>query len=595
MAARRVPWSRLVLLGLVAGVAVASVPARADSPIRLGQEFVVNGQLPEQQWRPQVSSAPDGEFVVVWGIYGADVFGQRFDSAGGRKGGEFQLDTTPYDTTGYEEDKPSAGVAADGSFVVVWGGLFPTDYGGYSLYLQQVVGRRYSTTGQPQGAPFIVNSDTTSYPYGPSVASAPDGRFVVVWMTPDEEVLGRRFDSAGGSVGGAFTVAAAGRYPTVSVAPDGSFAVTWEGSGGGGGSDGVFARKYDSAGAPQSGELAVSETPTDYPNHDVAAGADGRFVVTWQGVVSQMFHTDVLARRFDSTGVPQGPQFVVNESTGRQEYATPTVAPDGSFTVAWANVGAGDGYDYGPVVARRFDSTGAPVGGQFTVSNEHPVNAYWRRSIDSASASDGSFVVVWQSHEYYGREIVGQRIGTGLVGCTPAPKPGCKAPTVANRGVFRFRDSTNDTRDTFTWQWLKGEATSTDERGDPFAGTAYAFCLYDASGATQPLLAIESPAAGPCGRVACWRPFNFDTVEYFDRAHASAGLERIRLRSGATGVARTLVRAFGEKLDLPATPLVAPVTVQLQGSHGGCWTARYSSTIMQNADGQFRAKPEAGP
>lgn len=56
-----------------------------------------------------------------------------------------------------------------------------------------------------------------------------------------------------------------------------------------------------------------------------------------------------------------------------------------------------------------------------------------------------------------------------------------------------------------------------------------------------------------------------------------------------------IVQARGVDLDLPALPLAAGVTVQLQGSNGTCWSATYpSANIRQNGDGAFRALPAVG-
>jgi hypothetical protein len=43
---------------------------------------------------------------------------------------------------------------------------------------------------------------------------------------------------------------------------------------------------------------------------------------------------------------------------------------------------------------------------------------------------------------------------------------------------------------------------------------------------------------------------------------------------------------------LPDTPLAAPVTLQLQGSHGECWSAEYATRITKNADGSFKANAD---
>jgi hypothetical protein len=50
------------------------------------------------------------------------------------------------------------------------------------------------------------------------------------------------------------------------------------------------------------------------------------------------------------------------------------------------------------------------------------------------------------------------------------------------------------------------------------------------------------------------------------------------------------VLARKANLDLPATPLTAPVTVQLQAATGTCWTAEYSTNIRKNEGGTFIAR-----
>ena len=56
---------------------------------------------------------------------------------------------------------------------------------------------------------------------------------------------------------------------------------------------------------------------------NMAMAPDGRFVVTWTTSNNAPFpNTDleVVARRFDAVGVPQGPDFAVNTFTTRRQY-----------------------------------------------------------------------------------------------------------------------------------------------------------------------------------------------------------------------------------------------------------------------------------
>lgn len=582
----------LRLMGAALGLAVLLPKLAGAEPIRLGHEFVVNTYTTYIQRRTAVASAPDGRFVVAWrsttwlpADYERAVLAQRYDSQGGKQAGEFLVNTETYNA----QDEPAVAMAGDGSFVVVWES-YPDYY--------HIAGQRFSSTGAPVGSEFRVNSSDGFTYYTSDVAMSPDGSFVVVWThnsdtatgIADDEmaVLGRRFDSAGAPIGNDFLV---NTYttgyqvdPSVARMPDGSFIVVWSDNE----QDAVVGMRYDSVGGSVGGAFTINQSSTSFGGPSVAGAPGHGFVVVWS---TGFFSTaDVLARRYDSSGVPQGGQFVVPATTlGYQGRSDVSMASDGSFVVAWIN-----GINDGDVFARRFDSAGTPQGGEFQINEVRAAESAYRNSLAVSGPGDGSFVVTWVGDYsgYSDTDIMGARFGVGSVGCAPAPLTTCRETTVARRGIFRFRDSTNDARDALNWQWLKGEAVSSLERGDPFAGTAYALCVYDASVASQPIIHMESTAAGLCRAVPCWRPFNAGVIEYFDRDHLAGGLERLRLSPGAAGAARVLAKALGPNLDLPATPLTAPVTVQLQGSNGTCWSSTYSSSILQNSDGQFRARPD---
>ena len=99
---------------------------------RVGAEFVVNSTMPGYQLTTppsdgtvarHVGGTPGGDFVVVWRCQYQDgseygLFGQRFDAAGARVGGEFQVN----EYTPGNQDHPSVSVDASGGFVVAWSG-----------------------------------------------------------------------------------------------------------------------------------------------------------------------------------------------------------------------------------------------------------------------------------------------------------------------------------------------------------------------------------------------------------------------------------------------------------------------------------------
>ncbi len=580
-------------LSLVA-VAAAMLPALASGQtvIRRGGEFVVNSYTYGNQRRVDVASSASGEFVVVWqSYYNApsgnqfDVLAQRFDAAGAREGGEIDVTADPF-----AQDQPSVGVAADGSFVVVW-----EDYDDTAGY--HVAARRFGSAGAPAGPEFTVNTTPGTY-YHTAVATAPDGGFIVAWASysdPDDgdqaAVRARRFDANGTPLANDFLV---NTYttgfqdsPALTRAADGSFVVVWQDAT----RDAIVARRYDGAGAPLGGEILVNTSPACCGVEVRAAGApDGSFVVVWRhGGSSAAF--DIVGRRFDSAGGPIGGEFVVNSvTTGPQLRADVTVAPDGSFVVAWMS----DGPSYTDVFARRFDASGAPQGADFQVNRDHRGDAGYLSSLAIAGAEDGTFVVAWRSGYEYGSgsDIIAQRFFNGTVGCTAAPRLDCRKQT-APAGIFQFRNSGLDTADKLVWRWPRGEATDLDEFGDPLTNDAVALCIYDASVSAQPIATAISPAQGPCRKgTLCWTRLSGPVLRYFDGDEANDGLQQIYLRAGGPGRTRIGVRGKGPKLTLPSPPLTTPVTVQLQSSAGACFTATYQSAVTTNGAGEFKARPD---
>ena len=90
-----------------------------------GGEFLVNTTTFGHQSDPVISSLSDGGFVICWssdqnktsaGFYSTDIYGQIFDSLGGKKGNEFQINTS----TDYFESLPSISLLQNGSFIVCW-------------------------------------------------------------------------------------------------------------------------------------------------------------------------------------------------------------------------------------------------------------------------------------------------------------------------------------------------------------------------------------------------------------------------------------------------------------------------------------------
>jgi len=122
-------------------------PAEADLTTQhagepQGGEFQVNTYTKNDQVYPTVAIEDGGSFVVVWESDGQDgsgkgAFGQRFDAAGNRQGGEFQINV--YTTN--EQFNPIVAVYAPEKFIVVWSSF------GQDGSTEGAYGRRYPGTG----------------------------------------------------------------------------------------------------------------------------------------------------------------------------------------------------------------------------------------------------------------------------------------------------------------------------------------------------------------------------------------------------------------------------------------------------------------
>ena len=97
-------------------------------------------------------------------------------------GSEFQVNAF---TTG-NQSEPAVASVSSGSFVVVWSGVDggPDAAGGpYGYGSSGIIAQRFDAAGHPVGSEFQVNTYTTGRQSQPSVASAPNGDFVVVWTS----------------------------------------------------------------------------------------------------------------------------------------------------------------------------------------------------------------------------------------------------------------------------------------------------------------------------------------------------------------------------------------------------------------------------
>jgi hypothetical protein len=283
-------------------------------------------------------------------------------------------------TTG-NQVSPAVAMGPGGDFVVVWQG--PQSTAGFD---RNVFGRRYGADGLPLGGEFLVSSHTTGDgSHYPSVALQPSGGFVVVWTQPGG-VYSRVYDASGAPVGPAAPVNDPGgthRRGVVATDAAGNFVVAWQGD------EDIWARRFDTLGQPLGAPMLVNSYTTDSQRSPaIAVTPTGDFVVVWTDHYYDRSITGVVGRRFDASGAPLGGSFLVNTyTTGRQDDPDVGVAASGAFVVAW------DGQDGSGTLARRFDAAGTAEGPEFIV-NEVTAASQGRSSV--AVGPGGAFLVAWR-------------------------------------------------------------------------------------------------------------------------------------------------------------------------------------------------------
>jgi len=399
---------------LAAAVLAAALPGLAVAQlIPQGSEFQLNRYIDGSQFGPSIAVESAGDSVVVWSSAGQDgsgygVFGRRFNSVGAFLGAEFQINNF----TNSDQVLPSVAMDGSGSFVVAWTSIGQDRSGG------GVFARRFGSTGTPKGREFRVNTFTMNYQTNPSVAVDGSGNFVVVWSSDGQDgsfygVFARRFDRAGARLGGEFQVNTHTTYPqdhpVVAMDGSGNFVVAWQSLGQDGAGYGVFAQRFDSAGVPVGGEFQVNTHTSDQQyDPSIAVGSSGNFVVAWTSRAQEAFDLGVFAQLFDSAGAPVGGEFQVNTyTTGDQHHPSVALLASGDFVVTWDCLGQ-DRINSIGIFAQRFDSVGGRVGGEFQV-NTYTTNDQFGPSI--AVDGSGKFVVAWTSdgQDYSGEGVFGQR------------------------------------------------------------------------------------------------------------------------------------------------------------------------------------------
>jgi len=196
----------------------------------LGSEFRVNSYTNSDQSEPVVRALPHGGFVVAWLSLYQDgsswgVYSQRFDANGAAVGAETRVTLSHYDQTGVALTE-----IADGGFLVTWHSN-GQDGSSWGIY-----GRRFASDGTSLTNEFLINSTTQQAQVWPATTGLQDGGFVIVWQSENQDgsgwgIYGQRFNADGSRLDQEFRVNSSTlnqqEGASVSSLPDGGFVVVW--------------------------------------------------------------------------------------------------------------------------------------------------------------------------------------------------------------------------------------------------------------------------------------------------------------------------------------------------------------------------------
>ncbi|QRM28858.1 hypothetical protein [Microvirga sp. VF16] len=279
------------------------------------------------------------------------------------------------------EIRPAITALEDGGWLVVW----RREIGGGK---EDVLSQRYGQNGQPLGGPIKVLEDGKNG-ISPSVVALPDGGWVAFWAD-GPGIFQRRFDDDGNPVTGAIRVntgTGTVNEPEVCVLPNGGWIVTWVSRDGAGDYD-VYQRIFDSTGKPNpdGDRLVAQKTAGLQANQQIAALADGGWVVTWQDSSSGFYQ-----RRFDADGGAVSDDIALATVPANQ---FPSIAglSDGGWIVTWN--------DNGGIHQKRFDKNGQVADAETVVAAA--TDGFVQGVTDLA---DGGWVVTWAAGDGQGRGI----------------------------------------------------------------------------------------------------------------------------------------------------------------------------------------------
>jgi hypothetical protein len=282
------------------------------------------------------------------------------------------------------QDEPAIAYATGGNILIAW-----SDRYGYDGQAMGIFAKLYDAHGSALTNEFQVNVTWQASQWRPLIAPTPSGGYVVAFSGNwDGDSFIRILDGNANALTPNDIQVNVFYYdaqvdPAPAVNSDGTIFVAfidYSSHGNVGTGTNIYGRMFDAAGNPlQAQEFVLTSWAGDGDQHEPRVAADGlnRFIVVWEDEIHDGSGYCVMARIYDSAGVPIAPEFIVNTTTTGDQRA-PRVAADrfGRFLVTYEDNSTG----VTRILGQRFDASVNRIGGEFVVT-EDPVNPAQNRTI----------------------------------------------------------------------------------------------------------------------------------------------------------------------------------------------------------------------
>ncbi|MDP3025162.1 MAG: T9SS type A sorting domain-containing protein [candidate division Zixibacteria bacterium] len=368
-------------------------------------DFLVNDDTVSisVQQLPSIAQDPSGDFVVAWEDYRngeSDIYAQRYNLTGSPIGLNFKVN----DDFRTGQNYPAIAMDFTGNFIITWE---DTRNGESDIYAQ-----RYNSSGTPLGSNFMVNDDAgDAVQRQPAIAMDSSGDFVITWEDNRNDgtwnIYAQRYNSSGAPTGSNFKVnddtgTARQHSPAITIDSSGNFVITWEDYRNDLGD--IYAQRYNSSGIPSGSNFKVNDDVGTglqwYPA--ISMDGSGNFIITWQDARSNW---NIYAQRYNSSGSPLGSNFKINDRIGTALGGFPAITMNrsGNFVITWHDERNGNCDIY----AQRYNSSGSPLDSNFKVNDDVGTACPYYPVI--AMNNSGNFVITWHDHRNGNGDIYAQK------------------------------------------------------------------------------------------------------------------------------------------------------------------------------------------